>query len=172
MRRWLERAGLNSSNRVHVACVARGLIELRSFNALEKVALDTADVACHIVNHMVKYSPRLLDRTFGALADCTRRRILHQLTSGSRCVTELAKPYSMSLPAVSKHIRVLERASLIKRQRSGRVHTLMLRPEPMKQAQAWLEEYRGFWEESFNRLDDYLAEMDSKENRQQTKQEK
>ena len=112
---------------------------------------------------MVKCSPRLLDRTFAALADPTRRGILAQLSRGERCVTDLAKPYSMSLPAVSKHLRVLERAGLIKRHRNGRVHGLTLEAKPMKEASAWIEEYRRFWEQSFDRLDDYLKEMQTQE---------
>lgn len=112
---------------------------------------------------MVKYSARMLDRTFGALADPTRRRILEQLSHGDRCVTDLARPYSMSLPAVSKHLRVLEKAGLIRRRRDGRVHHLKLDAEPMKQAQQWIEEYRRFWEESFDRLDEYLKELQAKE---------
>lgn len=116
-----------------------------------------------IVNHMVKRSPRLLDRTFGALADPTRRRILEHLAGGDRCVTELAKPYRMSLPAVSKHLRVLEQAGLVRRSRAGRVHSLKLEAKPLQQAQAWLEDYRRFWEQSFDRLEDYLTKLQSKE---------
>jgi DNA-binding transcriptional ArsR family regulator len=112
---------------------------------------------------MVKCSPRLLNRTFAALADPTRRRILEHLVHGDRCVTDLARPYAMSLPAVSKHLRVLENAGLIRRRRSGRVHSLKLQAAPMKQAAQWIEEYRRFWEESFDRLDEYLKELQNKE---------
>ncbi|HEV2045359.1 MAG TPA: metalloregulator ArsR/SmtB family transcription factor [Chthoniobacterales bacterium] len=105
---------------------------------------------------MVKYSPRMLNRTFAALADPTRRRILAHLARGDRCVTDLAKPHSMSLPAVSKHLRVLENAGLIRRKRYGRVHQLNLEAKPMKQAVRWIEEYRKFWEGSLDRLADYL----------------
>ena len=105
----------------------------------------------------------MLDRTFGALADPTRRRILEHLAHGDRCVTDLARPYSMSLPAVSKHLRVLEKAGLIRRHRNGRVHRLRLEAAPMQQAQKWIEEYRQFWEESFDRLDEYLKELQNKE---------
>ncbi len=108
---------------------------------------------------MVKCSSRLLDRTFSALADPTRRRILEHLAHGDRCVTDLAKPYSMSLPAVSKHLRVLERAGLVRRHRNGRVHRLRLEAKPMKEAQQWIEEYRRFWEESFDRLEEYLKTL-------------
>ena len=105
----------------------------------------------------------MLDRTFSALADPTRRRILEHLAHGDRCVTDLAKPYSMSLPAVSKHLRVLERAGLVRRRRDGRVHRLKLEARPMQEAQKWIEEYRRFWEESFDRLDEYLKELQAKE---------
>jgi DNA-binding transcriptional ArsR family regulator len=107
----------------------------------------------------------MLDRTFGALADPTRRRILEHLADGDRCVTDLARPYSMSLPAVSKHLRVLERAGLVRRRRDGRVHRLKLEAKPMQAAQCWIEEYRRFWEESFDRLDEYLKELQAKEKR-------
>lgn len=112
---------------------------------------------------MVKCSPRLLNRTFAALADPTRRRILEQLAQGDRCVTDLAKPYRMSLPAVSKHLGVLERAGLIRRQRRGRVHQLKLEAKPMKDAQQWIEEYRRFWERNLDRLDDYLKQLQTRE---------
>ena len=112
---------------------------------------------------MVKCSPRRLDRTFAALADPTRRRILQHLAHGDHCVTDLARPYSMSLPAVSKHLRVLERAGLVRRRRDGRVHRLKLEARPMQQAQQWIEEYRRFWEESFDRLDEYLKELQAKQ---------
>ena len=95
---------------------------------------------------MVKYIPCLLNRTFAALADPTRRRILEHLAHGDRCVTDLARPYSMSLPAVSKHLRLLENAGLIRRRRKGRVHRLKLEAAPMKQASQWIEEYRHFWD--------------------------
>lgn len=112
---------------------------------------------------MVKYETRLLDRTFSALANPTRRRILEHLSRGDRCVTDLARPYSMSLPAVSKHLRVLEKAGLVHRRRNGRVHRLKLDAAPMKQAQQWIEEYRRFWEERFDRLDEYLKKIQTKE---------
>ena len=114
---------------------------------------------------MVKCSPGLLNRTFAALADPTRRHILEHLADGDRCVTDLARPYRMSLPAVSKHLRVLEKAGLVRRQRDGRVHRLKLDARPMQQAQAWIEEYRKFWEASFDRLDEYLKQIQTKENK-------
>jgi DNA-binding transcriptional ArsR family regulator len=112
---------------------------------------------------MVKCSPHQLDRTFAALADPTRRRILEHLARGDRCVTDLARPYRMSLPAVSKHLHVLERAGLVRRRRRGRVHQLKLEAAPMQRAQQWIETYRRFWEESFGRLDEYLQQLQTKE---------
>jgi DNA-binding transcriptional ArsR family regulator len=110
---------------------------------------------------MVKCSQRALNRTFAALADPTRRRILEHLASGERCVTDLAKPYRMSLPAVSKHWKVLECAGLVRRSRDGRVHRLKLEAAPMKEASQWIEEYRRFWEERLDRLDEYLKQLQS-----------
>ena len=105
---------------------------------------------------MVKYYSKSLDRTFAALADPTRRRILAHLARGNRCVTDLARPHAMSLPAVSKHLRVLEKAGLLRRRRYGRVHQLNLEAKPMQQAVRWIEEYRKFWEGSLDRLAAYL----------------
>jgi DNA-binding transcriptional ArsR family regulator len=103
---------------------------------------------------MVKYGS--LDRTFAALADPTRRRILAHLARGDRRVTDLARPHAMSLPAVSKHLRVLEKAGLLRRRRYGRVHEMQLEAKPLKQAAEWVEEYRKFWERSLDRLAAYL----------------
>src|SRR5437667_11914592 len=105
---------------------------------------------------MVKYSPTALNRTFAALADPTRRRILAHLARGDRRVTDLARPHAMSLPAVSKHLRVLEKAGLLRRRRYGRVHEMQLNAEPLKKAAQWVEEYRKFWEGSLDRLAEYL----------------
>ena len=103
-----------------------------------------------IFNHMVEYGSKLLDRTFGALADPTRRRILAQLAKGEECVTELARPHAMSLAAVSKHLIVLEKAGLVRRRRQGRVHSLTLEAKPMREAQVWIDRYRKFWEENLD----------------------
>jgi len=105
---------------------------------------------------MVKYSPQVLNRTFAALADPTRRRILAHLARGDKCVTRLARPYAMSLPAISKHLRVLEKAGLLRRSRYGRVHEMRLEARPLQQAARWVEEYRKFWEGSLDRLAEYL----------------
>jgi DNA-binding transcriptional ArsR family regulator len=105
---------------------------------------------------MVKYSPATLNRTFAALADPTRRRILAHLARGNHRVTHLARHHDMSLPAVSKHLRVLEKAGLLRRRRYGRVHEMELEAKPLKQTAAWVEEYRKFWEGSLDRLAAYL----------------
>ena len=97
--------------------------------------------------------------TFAALADPTRRAILARLTSGEASVTELAEPFEMSLPAVSKHLKVLERAGLIARGREAQWRPCRLKAGPLKDADEWLERYRRFWEESFDRLDEYLGEI-------------
>ena len=104
-----------------------------------------------------------LHTTFAALADPTRRAILARLVSGAASVTELAEPFQMSLPAVSKHLKVLERAGLIARGREAQWRPCRLEAGPLKDAADWLEDYRRFWEESFDRLDDYLRELQRKE---------
>src|SRR6266480_964760 len=105
---------------------------------------------------MVKHSSTTLDCTFAALADPTRRRILAHLARGDKCVTHLARAHPMSLPAVSKHLRVLEKAGLLRRRRFGRIHEMQLEAGPLKQAAQWVEEYRKFWEGSLDRLAAYL----------------
>ena len=112
---------------------------------------------------MVEYSSRLLDRTFGALADPTRRRILAQLAQGGECVTDLARPHAMSLAAVSKHLIVLEKAGLVRRRRRGRVHSLTLEAKPMREAQAWIDRYRKFWEGNLDQFEKYLDKLQTKE---------
>src|SRR6185295_105811 len=104
---------------------------------------------------MVKYSSRTLDRTFAALADPTRRKILAHLARGDRRVADLARPHNMSLPAVSKHLRVLENAGLLRRRRYGRVHEMQLNAEPLKKAAQWVEDYRKCRGESLDRLAAY-----------------
>ncbi len=100
-----------------------------------------------------------LSATFAALADPTRRAILGQLAKGERSVQDLAKPFAMSLPAVSKHLKVLERSGLITRGRNAQWRPCRLEAAPMQEAVAWLEYYRKFWEASFDRLEDYLQEL-------------
>jgi len=104
-----------------------------------------------------------LNTTFAALADPTRRAILARLASGKSSVTELAEPFEMSLPAISKHLKVLERAGLIARGREAQWRPCRLAAGPLKDAADWLEHYRRFWEQSFDRLDDYLRELQMKE---------
>jgi DNA-binding transcriptional ArsR family regulator len=108
-------------------------------------------------------SPDRLSTTFSALADPTRRAILARLVSGEVSVTELAEPFAMSLPAVSKHLKVLERAGLIARSREAQWRPCRLEAGPLKDAADWLEHYRRFWEQSFDRLADYLGELQAKE---------
>ncbi len=104
-----------------------------------------------------------LSATFAALADPTRRAILAHLAKGEASVTELAKPFDMSLPAISKHLKVLERAGLIVRSRDAQWRPCQLNAQPLKDVDNWLEQYRQFWEESFDRLDDYLQELQTQE---------
>src|SRR5213594_3962408 len=106
-----------------------------------------------------------LSLTFGALADPTRRAILARLAKGGASVTELAAPFEMSLPAISKHLKVLERAGLIARGREAQWRPCRLEAGPLKDAAEWLEHYRRFWEQSFDRLDDYLRELKRREKR-------
>jgi DNA-binding transcriptional ArsR family regulator len=100
-----------------------------------------------------------LNDTFAALADPTRRAILARLADGEATVTELAKPFAISLPAISKHLKVLERAGLIVRSRAGQWRPCRLEPAPLEDAAEWLEAYRQFWEGSFDRLADHLREI-------------
>ena len=108
-------------------------------------------------------SPDRLSVTFAALADPTRRAILARLALGESSVTELAEPFDMSLPAVSKHLKVLERAGLVARGREAQWRPRRLEAGPLKDAAEWLEHYRRFWEQSLDRLDDYLRELQTKE---------
>jgi DNA-binding transcriptional ArsR family regulator len=104
-------------------------------------------------------TPDTLSNTFSALADPTRRAILARLALGELSVTELAQPFEMSMPAISKHLKVLERAGLITRGREAQWRPCSLKAAPLKDAAEWLEHYRRFWEESLDRLDDYLREL-------------
>jgi DNA-binding transcriptional ArsR family regulator len=110
-------------------------------------------------------SPDRLSTTFAALSDPTRRAILARLASGEASVTELAQPFKMSLPAVSKHLKVLERAGLVARGREAQWRPRRLEAAPLKDAADWLERYRRFWDESFDRLDDYLREIQTGDNK-------
>ena len=113
---------------------------------------------------MVKYSTQPLDLVFSALSDPTRRAILDRLTRGEATVTELARPFKMSLPAISKHLTVLERAGLITRAKDGRMHRCHLSADPMKEASEWIEKrYQEFWERQLDALADYFDSNDDKE---------
>ena len=104
-----------------------------------------------------------LDRTFAALADPTRRAILSRLARGEASVTDLASPFRMSLPAVSKHLKVLQQAGLIARIRKAQWRPCRLQAEPLREAADWVEHYRKFWEQSLDRLDEYLRNLQKKE---------
>ena len=108
-------------------------------------------------------SPDRLSTTFAALADPTRRAILARLALGEASVTDLAEPFDMSLPAVSKHLKVLEHAGLIARGREAQWRPARLEAGPLKDVANWLEHYRRFWEQSLDRLGDYLRELKAKE---------
>ncbi len=104
-------------------------------------------------------APDRLSLTFAALADPTRRAILARLASGEAGVTELAEPFAMSLPAVSKHLKVLQRAGLVARGRRAQWRPCRLNPAPLKEVDDWVERYRRHWEQSFDRLEHYLKEL-------------
>lgn len=111
----------------------------------------------------MKMATDQLSLTFAALADPTRREILAMLSDGAATVTELARPFKISLPAISKHLKVLERAGLIARTRKAQWRPCRLEAEPLKDATVWLEQYRRMWEGRLDRLDIYLAELQSRE---------
>src|SRR6187455_2016891 len=121
----------------------------------------------HMVMEHVGYGPVTgghLSATFAALADPTRRAILARLAAGEATVTELAAPFDMSLPGISKHLKVLQRAGLIEQGRHAQWRPCRLAPEPLRDVAGWVEQYRRHWEESFERLSDYLRELkDSQE---------
>ena len=109
-----------------------------------------------------------LSTTFAALADPTRRAILARLADGEKSVKELARPFDMSGPAITKHLKVLERAKLIARGRHAQWRPCRLRAKPLKEVAEWVEHYRLLWEERFDRLDDYLRELQKKEKKNET----
>jgi DNA-binding transcriptional ArsR family regulator len=104
-----------------------------------------------------------LSTTFHALADPTRRAILASLTTGEKTVSDLAEPFDMTMPAITKHLKVLEKANLIERSREAQYRPCHLNTGPLKDIDAWMEQYRRFWEASFDRLDDYLNQLQTKE---------
>jgi DNA-binding transcriptional ArsR family regulator len=112
-----------------------------------------------------------MSATFAALSDPTRRAILERLSAGEASVTELAQPFEMSLPAITKHLKVLERAGLISRSRDAQWRPCKLEAKPLGEAVEWIEQYRRFWEESFDRLEDYLRELQNEEPKSEEKKE-
>jgi DNA-binding transcriptional ArsR family regulator len=124
-----------------------------------------------VFNLQVKYEMMTdhLSTTFAALADPTRRAILARLVSGDASVTQLAEPFEMSLPAISKHLKVLEHAGLIARSRDAQWRPCTLTAAPLKDVAVWVEHYKRFWTESFDRLEEYLREVQMKEQMQEKK---
>lgn len=125
------------------------------------------DADVYLTIQLITFAPSpVMDRlslTFSALADPTRRAILARLSSGPASVNELAAPFDMSLPAVSKHLKVLERAQLIARGREAQWRPCEIKAAPLKEATDWMEQYRQFWEERFDRLEEYLKELQAQE---------
>ena len=117
-------------------------------------------------------TPASLDATFAALADPTRRAILARLASGEASVTELAAPFAMSQPAISKHLKVLERAGLVSRGRDAQRRPSRLEAQPLAEATEWLEKYRRFWEETYQRLDALLEEMKTADKKRSRKRKR
>ena len=122
-----------------------------------KPATEPATRACHALDE-----PAALDETFGALADPTRRAIIVRLAEGPCSISELSAPFAMSAPAISKHLAVLQRAGLIERWKTGRVHYCRLMADPLGRAGTWIEQHRAFWERQLGALEDYL-EQESEE---------
>ncbi|GEP08990.1 ArsR/SmtB family transcription factor [Methylobacterium gnaphalii] len=110
-----------------------------------------------MINHMVEYHRSSLDGVFHALADSTRRSMIRQLAGGQRTVTELSRPFDMSLAAASKHVKVLERAGLVRRAVDGRVHRCSLETGPLAEAHDWLRSYEGFWNQRLDALEGLLT---------------
>lgn len=117
-------------------------------------------------------SPDPISVTFAALSDPTRRAILERLALGEASVTELAAPFDMSLPAITKHLKVLEGAGLITRSRNAQWRPCKLQAKPLQDASDWIEQYRQFWEESFDRLEDYLKELQNEAKKSVKKEKK
>ena len=132
-------------------------LQMRFFPREERGMLTTIPTP-RILSCMVNDSPERLTTVFVALADPTRRAILERLAHGEASGTELARPFAISVPAISKHLRVLEHAELILHRKDGRTHRFRLAAAPLRDAAAWLEHYRRFWEAQFDSLDTYLRE--------------
>lgn len=116
----------------------------------------------YILYLMVNYPPTVLDRTFGALSDATRRAMIQRLASGESSVSELAEPFDMSLPAALKHVRILEQAGLLVRLKEGRVVRCRLQPKPLEEATQWIEGHRRFWEKNLDSLAAFLEQTKQK----------
>jgi DNA-binding transcriptional ArsR family regulator len=151
MSEWFRRCRLHEAARSTPTCEPAWLSVETSFPP----PLDTS-LEILIFNLMVEYKEQGLDQTYAALADPTRRAILTRLLQQEGRVTELAEPFAMSLNAVSKHLQVLERAGLIRREVRGREHYLSADPEPLQHAADWLNIYRQFWEQRLGRLETFL----------------
>src|SRR5882757_10351518 len=110
-----------------------------------------------------------LSLTFAALADPTRRAILARLALGEMSVKELARPFAISLPAISRHLKVLSRAGLISRSREAQVRPCQIKAEPLKEVAGWVDEYRSLWEQRLDRLDDYLKQLQANQKKHSTR---
>lgn len=113
---------------------------------------------------MVKYDETQLNNIFGALSDSTRRRIIERLSENDLIVTQIASEFDISLPAVSKHIKVLEKAGLVNRKKDGKLHKISYNRKAVKTAWSWIDQYREFWEKNFDTLAEFLDKKSSKEN--------
>lgn len=147
-------------------------VEVKPKAQIAKKTLDTKNGFLYLTSRLNTMPVDHLSATFAALADPTRRAILARLASGQLSVTELAEPFEMSLPAVSKHLKVLRRAGLVTRGRDAQWRPCQLDARPLKDAADWVAHYRRFWTETFDRLDDYLHKLKSKEKADVRKQRK
>ena len=140
---------------------------LTSIKVLDTICRSSVYLTYKLRNQLVHnmQTQDYLNSTFSALADPTRRAILARLASGDASVSELAQPFSMSMPAISKHLKVLEKAGLITRGRDAQSRPCHLQAEPLKNASAWIDHYRVFWEQSLDRLEKYLNEIQVKDNK-------
>jgi|TARA_R100000149_G_scaffold66473_1_gene45951 DNA-binding transcriptional ArsR family regulator len=143
---------------MRVACLARNFLRRSSFNPSVDYRPITRYLTCQL-HTKAAMTPDPLSAKFAALADPTRRAILARLCEGEASVNELAEPFDMSLPAVSKHLKVLEKAGLISRSREAQWRPAKLEPMALKGVADWLEHYRRYWDASFDRLDSYLRNL-------------
>ncbi len=141
------------------ACLAGSL----NISGAKKKWVDRRGEKIYLTERLIIVDSDALSATFAALADPTRRAILARLASGEASVTDLAEPFDISLPAISRHLKVLERARLIARGREGQWRPCRLRADALEEVADWVEHYRRFWTEGFDRLDEYLRELKRKE---------